>query len=136
MNWSDDDHHQIYVRSDKLIKSFELTLCMNDVWVVLAYFVWVCCNSTSKIGDSRGRDRMIVSDAISAYPYSRVFKSSSWRVELDKLLFDKVCQWSTAGRWFSPGNTVSSVTIKLKYCWNRNPTSKMVTMRYNYSWFE
>jgi hypothetical protein len=30
-----------------------------------------------------------------------------WGV-LDKTLCDKVCQWLAAGRWFSPGNAVSS----------------------------
>ena len=30
------------------------------------------------------------------------------RVVLDTTLCDKVCQWLAAGRWFSPGNPVSS----------------------------
>jgi hypothetical protein len=33
----------------------------------------------------------------------------SWRGVLDTTLCDKVCQWLTAGRWFSPDTPVSSI---------------------------
>ena len=33
---------------------------------------------------------------------------SVWQVELDTTLCDKVCQWLTAGWWFSSGTPVSS----------------------------
>ena len=35
-------------------------------------------------------------------------ESCSWRGVLDTTLYDKVCQWLAAGRWFSPGTPVSS----------------------------
>jgi len=35
-------------------------------------------------------------------------QSHSWRVVLDTTLCDKVFQWLTTGRWFSPGTPVSS----------------------------
>jgi len=34
--------------------------------------------------------------------------SRSWRGVLDTALCDTICQWLAAGRWFSPGTTVSS----------------------------
>ena len=37
----------------------------------------------------------------------REFESHSWRDALDATLRDKVCQWLTTGRWFSPGTPVS-----------------------------
>jgi hypothetical protein len=30
-------------------------------------------------------------------------QTGSWRGVLDTTLYDKVCQWLTTGRWFSPG---------------------------------
>jgi hypothetical protein len=36
------------------------------------------------------------------------FVSCSWRGVLDTTLYDKVCQWLEAGRWFSNGTPVSS----------------------------
>ena len=47
--------------------------------------------------------------AISAYHHwSCEFESHSWLDVLDTTLGDQVCQWLEAGRWFSPGNPVSS----------------------------
>ena len=46
---------------------------------------------------------------ISAYHHYRCeFQSCSMRGVLDTTLSDKVCQWLTAGQWFSPGTPVSS----------------------------
>jgi len=61
----------------------------------------------------RGRDCMIVgfttTCVISAcLQLSCEFESRWWRSVLDTTLCDKVCQWLVAGRWFSPGTTVSS----------------------------
>ena len=69
--------------------------------------------SPSNRRDRRGRDRMDVgftpTYAISAHHHqSCEFKSRSWRGILDTTLCDKLCQWLTAGRWFSPGTPVSS----------------------------
>jgi hypothetical protein len=36
------------------------------------------------------------------------FTPCSWQNVLDTTLCDKVCQWFTSGRWFSPGPPVSS----------------------------
>jgi len=38
----------------------------------------------------------------------REFEPRSWRGVLDTTLCDKVCQWLTTCRWFSPGIPVSS----------------------------
>jgi hypothetical protein len=47
--------------------------------------------------------------AISAYRHqSCEFELRSWRAILDTTLCDKVCQWLSAGRWYSPGTPVSS----------------------------
>ena len=58
-----------------------------------------------------GHDRMVVgfttTYAISAYHHCCELEFRSWRGVLDTTLYDKVCQWLTAGRWFSPGTTVS-----------------------------
>ena len=35
------------------------------------------------------------------------FESRSWRGVLDTTLYDKVCQWLAAGRWFSQGTPVA-----------------------------
>jgi hypothetical protein len=40
------------------------------------------------------------------------FESPSWQLVLDTTLCDKVCQWLTTGRWFSPGNLISSTNIE------------------------
>ena len=40
--------------------------------------------------------------------WSCEFESCSWRDLLNTTLCDKVCQWLTTGRWFSPGTPVSS----------------------------
>ena len=40
--------------------------------------------------------------------YSCEFEPRSWRVVIDTTLCDKVCQWLTTGRWFSPGISVST----------------------------
>jgi hypothetical protein len=60
-----------------------------------------------------GRDRMVVgfttTCAISGYPHrSCEVEPRSWQGVLDTTLCDKVCQWFAAGRWFSPGNQVST----------------------------
>jgi len=65
-----------------------------------------------EVGGHRGHDHMVVrittTYVISAYHHlSREFESHSWRS-------DKVCQWLTTGRWFSPGTPVSS-TNKTDY---------------------
>jgi hypothetical protein len=58
-----------------------------------------------------GHDRMVVgfttNYAISAYHHCCELEFRSWRGVLDTTLCVKVCQWLTAGRWFSPGTTVS-----------------------------
>ena len=64
---------------------------------------------------SCGCDRMVVgftttyTYAISVYHHlSCEFESCSWRSAPDTTLCGKVCQWLTAGQWFSPGTPVSS----------------------------
>ena len=65
-----------------------------------------------------GCDHMVVgfttTYAISAYHHSSSceFESPSWQLVLDTTLCDKVCQWLTTGRWFSPGNLISSTNIE------------------------
>ena len=67
----------------------------------------------SQLGEwGRGRDRIVVrfttTSAISAYHHLRCkFESRSWRDVLDTTLCDRVYQWLTEGRWFSPGPAVS-----------------------------
>ena len=47
--------------------------------------------------------------AISTYHHQRCeFEPRSWWGVLYATLCDKVCQWLTAGWWFSPGTPVSS----------------------------
>ena len=60
-----------------------------------------------------GRDRMVVGYrtiyAISSYHHlSCEFEPRSWQDVLDTTLFDKVCQWLTTSRWFSPCTPDSS----------------------------
>jgi hypothetical protein len=64
------------------------------------------------IRGGRGRDRIVVrfttTSAISTYHHLRCkFESRSWRDVLDTTLCDRVYQWLTEGRWFSPGPAVS-----------------------------
>jgi len=49
-----------------------------------------------------------------------MFEPRSWRGVLDTTLCDKVCQWLTAGWWFSSGTPVSSTnkTWPPWYNWN------------------
>jgi hypothetical protein len=50
----------------------------------------------------------VVICAITAYHYlSCEFEPCSWRGVLDTTLYDKVCQWPSKSRWFSPGTPVS-----------------------------
>ena len=66
----------------------------------------------------RGRDCMAVGFTcwISAYHhYSCEFESRSWRGALDTKLCDNVCQWRTAGLWFSPGTPVSSTNKTVRH---------------------
>ena len=49
---------------------------------------------------------------------------------LDTTLCDKVCQWSTSGRWFSPVLGIPppiklTATIYLQYCWKWRWTSNL-----------
>jgi archaellum component FlaG (FlaF/FlaG flagellin family) len=37
---------------------------------------------------------------------------NQWTVVLDTTIYDKFCQWFTAGQWFSPGTSVPSINIK------------------------
>jgi len=65
------------------------------------------------LGDSRGRDRMVVGFtticAISAYNHQSCdFESRSWWSVIDTTLCDKVCQWIVTGCWFYPGTPISS----------------------------
>jgi hypothetical protein len=47
---------------------------------------------------------LLTTCAISAYHHSRCeFEPRSLRDVLNITLCDKVCQWLTTGRWFSPG---------------------------------
>ena len=80
-----------------------LVCILNLSW----YHIWI------HVGSRCGRDRMVVgfttTCAISANHHkSCEFEHRSWRGVLDTTLCDKVCQWLVAGRWFSPGTTVSS----------------------------
>ena len=74
-------------------------------------------NKCSKLllffGCRRDRNRTVVgfttTCAISAYhQFSCEFESCWWGGVLDATLCDKICQWMVSGRWFSPGNPVSS----------------------------
>jgi hypothetical protein len=42
------------------------------------------------------------------YEDSCEFEPRSWRGVVDATLWDQVCQWLSAGRWFSPGTLISS----------------------------
>ena len=92
----------------------------SDISSCRQLFQWV---STMKIQLSvglvqsghhfRGCDHMVVgfttACALSSYHHkSCEFKHCSCRGVLNTTLCDKVCKWLTAGRWFSPGNPVSS----------------------------
>jgi len=76
-------------------------------WLLLNFIKWFCLYC-------RGRgDRMVVgfttTCAISAYHHkSCEFEPRSWQGVLDITLCDKVCQWLTTGRRFSPGTPISS----------------------------
>ena len=85
----------------------------------------------------RDGDCMVVgfttTHVISAYNHWYEFEPLSWRGVLDTTLRDKVCQWLTTGRWFSPGTSVSSTNkndrhdiseILLKY---KNPLLFYIT---------
>jgi hypothetical protein len=49
----------------------------------------------------------------------REFKSHSWQGVLDTTLCEKVCQWFTAGGWFSLGTPFSSTNKTVTgYNWN------------------
>jgi len=67
------------------------------------------------------RGRMVVefttTCAISTYHHYRCELETH---SSDTTLFDKVCQWLTAGRWFTPGTLVSSTnkTDPPRYNWN------------------
>ena len=53
--------------------------------------------------------RFTATYAISTYHHQRCeFELRSWRSSLDTTLCDKVCQGLAAGRWFLPGNKVST----------------------------
>ena len=102
--------------------------CLNVLfWTVWDFFfkfkieIFVSCIATivkyaifflSQLG-GRGRDRIVVrcttTSAISAYHHLRCkFESRSLRDVLDTTLCDRVYQWLTEGRWFSPRPAVSS----------------------------
>ena len=84
---------------------------MTRPWLLIIHFL-----VSSKFSRGRcGRDRMVVgfttSSAISAYRYySWELKYCSGEVYSIQHHRDKVCQWLATGRWFSPGNPVSSTT--------------------------
>ena len=68
---------------------------------------------TFQIRGRRGRNRMVVefttTYAIGAYHHWCCgFEPRSWQGVLDITLCCKVCRWLSTGRWFSPGNPVSS----------------------------
>jgi hypothetical protein len=44
-------------------------------------------------------------------PLTLCVRITLWRGLLDITLYDKVCSWLVAGRWFSPGTPVSSTNI-------------------------
>ena len=81
--------------------NYTVSTCM--VYLRFDYFIIKCvCDIMSDKGvwctcsrGHRGRDRMVVGIPL------------RW-VVLDTTLCDKVCQWLTTGRWFSPGTPVSS----------------------------
>ena len=82
--------------------------------------------------DHRGRDRMLVGFAISAYyHWSCEFESNSGNLQgvLDTILCDKVCQWLAKGWWFSPFTLVSS-TNKTD-C--HNITEKLLKVKHPFS---
>jgi hypothetical protein len=86
-----------------------LNCCLFSV----CFGVWRCSYSFYYLRGSRGRDRMVVgftaTCAISAYHHlSCEFEPCSLGGVLDTMLCDKVCKWHATGRWFSPGNLVSS----------------------------
>jgi hypothetical protein len=55
--------------------------------------------------------------------YSCEFEPRSWRVVIDTTLCDKVCQWLTTGRWFSPGISVSTTNKTDRHDITENPTT-------------
>jgi hypothetical protein len=89
--------------NSKLKYSFHV---LRQSWRMLYFFL-------SQLGEwGRGRDRIVVrfttTSAISTYHHLRYkFESRSWRDVLDTTLCDRVYQWLTEGRWFSPGPAVS-----------------------------
>jgi hypothetical protein len=62
-----------------------------------------CCGSLSR----RHYDLLIYAWLIS---WGQMLEQVVYDIKgvLDTTLYDKVCQWVAAGRWFSPGTTVSS----------------------------
>ena len=77
------------------------------------------------LGDSRGRDRMVVGFtticAISTYNHQSCdFEFRSWWSVIDTTLCDKVCQWLVTGCWFYPGTPISSTNKNWPppYNWN------------------
>jgi hypothetical protein len=62
--------------------------------------------------DRRGRDLMLVgfttTCAINAYHHKLWFQSPFMTRCTRYTVCDKVCQWLSTGRWFSPGTAVSS----------------------------
>ena len=104
-----------------------LVWCLNKTSVKCPLLHLVCFKSSTftlhvvllplsiVIRCHRGHDRMVLgfstNYAITAYHhYCCELEFNSWRYILDTQLHvcAKVCEWLTAGRWFSPGTLVSS----------------------------
>jgi len=97
-------------------------------------------------------DRMVV--GIDSYVCSQCISQLTWvrirymRVVFNTTLYDKVCQWLVAGRWFSPGTPVSSTNktdrhditeILLKMAWNTinpNLNPKLLLKPFRIAYYE
>jgi len=100
-----------YVR--EVLRSWSTTLVFvnRDLYLIFVHlFKRIVWSHLAKRG-LRGHGPMVagftITYAISAYHrYRCEFASSSGLGVLDTTLFDEVCHWLEAGRWFSPGTSV------------------------------
>ena len=90
---------ETYMGNNSIKFILQLEKFILPLWTVVTVILWQSGWFTTN-------------NLISAYHHcSCHFEYHSWRCVLDTTLYDKVCQWLTTGRWFSPDTPVSS-TIK------------------------